>query len=503
MRKTHISRIIFITIIVIFFTSGCTNKNQNQWLQFRGYGALGIAPKNATPPIDFSPNENILWKIETPEGLSSPIIIANNLMLTGVNRDKREYIIWNINLDSGEIKWKKKVSVKKIEQVHSSSSPASATPASDGESIYCYFPSFGLICYDLEGNKVWERPIKYQNIISGSGTSPVIFNNYLILNKDNLIEPRLIVFNKNDGQLLWEYHFSKSKVVSSASWSTPVIWNNQIIIHRDKGLEGIDIESKKQIWHYRIGTMGEATPVIIMDTLFVNAWNVRGEKALQNDIDNFENLFFEIDSDNNGELTGKEFKKLYPKGIPINERTEAKKDLDETTFPLFWRRVRDFDENDDKRITKNEWQGLVKRMEDFSNHGLIAIQLGDTGNVNLSSQLWKVSEDISETPSVLVHNGLVYMVKNGGTTTCVNAHSGEIIYKEKLGATGVYFSSPMFANGYIYYSSYNGKITIVKAGQDFEIINQIDLNEKIGASPVAVGDKLIVRTATHLYAFKE
>ena len=51
-------------------------------------------------------------------------------------------------------------------------------------------------------------------------------------------------------------------------------------------------------------------------------------------------------------------------------------------------------------------------------------------------------------------------------------------------------------------SSYNGKITIIKEGKDFEIVNQVDLDEKIGASPVALEDKLYVSTASHLYAFK-
>ena len=94
------------------------------------------------------------------------------------------------------------------------------------------------------------------------------------------------------------------------------------------------------------------------------------------------------------------------------------------------------------------------------------------------------------------------MTKNGGKTTCINSNDGEILYTKKLGATGAYFASPILANSLIYYSSYNGVITIVKEGEQFEIVNQIDLDERIGASPVALEDKLYVRTASHLYAFK-
>ncbi|MEN8230914.1 MAG: PQQ-binding-like beta-propeller repeat protein [Bacteroidota bacterium] len=492
---------LWILIVIVLTQFACNPRNQNQWLQFRGDGAMGIAPENATPPTDFGTDNNVLWKIETPEGLSSPIIVEDNLILTGVNRDEKEYLIWSINSNSGEIRWRKNVAVEELEEVHPSSSPAAATPASDGELIFCYFPSFGLVCYDFDGNKIWDSPIEFQQVISGSGTSPIIYKNKLILNYDNLVEPRLIVFNKSTGELLWEHYFPISPMVSSASWSTPVVWNNQVIIHRENRIEGVDINSGKPTWQFNIGTMGEATPVIIEDTLYVNAWIIRGEKALWGEVNDFQKLFAEIDSDNDGVLTIDEFKTKYPEGIAINDRTEAR-DVDFTTFRIYWWRVKDFDYNEDQKVDLDEWRGLVKRMEDFTNHGLVAIQLGDTGNINMTSQLWKVPDDIPETPSIIVNKGLVYMTKNGGTTTCINAHNGEIIYKEKLGATGAYFASPILANNLLFYLSYNGKITILKEGEQFEIVNQIDLDDRIGASPIALEDKLYVRTASHLYAFK-
>jgi outer membrane protein assembly factor BamB len=462
---------------------------------------MGIAPENATPPVEFGTDKNVMWKIETPEGLSSPIISDGNLVLTGVNRGEKKYLIWNINPDNGEIRWRQEVAVEELERVHSSSSSAAATPVTDGELIFCYFPSFGLVCYDYEGSKIWERPIEFQQVISGSGTSPIVHEDKLILNYDNLVEPRLIVFNKSTGELLWEHHFQKFSIVSSSSWSTPVVWNDQIIIHRSFRVVGVDINSGKPTWHFDIGTVGEATPVIIEDTLYVNAWIVRGERALWGEVDDFHKLFAEIDSDNDGLITKNEFRARYPKGIAINDRTEAQ-DVGLTTFSIYWWMVKEFDYNEDQKVDLDEWQRLVVRTEEFKNHGLVAIQLGDTGNISLSSQLWKVSDDIGETPSILVKDGLVYMVKNGGLTSCANAQNGEIIYKEKLGASGAYFASPILADDFVFYTSYNGKITILKEGEQFEIVNQIDLGERIGASPVALEDKLFVRTASHLYAFK-
>jgi len=59
----------------------------------------------------------------------------------------------------------------------------------------------------------------------------------------------------------------------------------------------------------------------------------------------------------------------------------------------------------------------------------------------------------------------------------------------------------MLADGMVFTASYNGKITILKEGSEFEIINQVDLGEKIGASPVAMDNLLYIRTDKYLFAF--
>jgi outer membrane protein assembly factor BamB len=509
------TRLILLVLLIICISCGTNNKpvsdaqneriigevtkikNQSQWLQFRGDGAMGVAPDMATPPTDFGTDKNVLWKIETPEGFSSPCICEDNLIITGFGGEKK-YYIWNINRHDGSVKWKKEILVDTLEYVHPVSSPATATPASDGENIYCYFPPKGLICLDFESNIIWESAIEFEPVLQGSGTSPIVYKEKVILNHDNLNDPKLMVFNKANGELIWESGFDKFPFLSS-SWSTPAIWNNQIIIHRINNIMGFDIETGKLIWRFDIATTGCSTPVIIDNTLFVNAWMIRGEKSLYGEIVDFNVLFVENDSNDDGILIKDEF----PNGVILSERPEATDIKDELkTNRLGWGMVKLFDEDNDDSISAWEWENFSEVMNDFSNHGLVAIELGDTGNITLSSKKWKIPENVPETPSVLVKNGLVYMIKNGGLVTCVDTESGDIIYTKKIGTSGSYLSSPLYANGNIFISSYNGRITILKEGNDFEIINQIDLGESIGASPVALEDKLYVRTASHLYAFK-
>jgi hypothetical protein len=60
----------WILVLVVITQIACNSRNQNHWSQFRGEDAMGVAPENATPPVEFVTEKNVLWKIETPEGLS-------------------------------------------------------------------------------------------------------------------------------------------------------------------------------------------------------------------------------------------------------------------------------------------------------------------------------------------------------------------------------------------------------------------------------------------------
>jgi len=93
------------------------------------------------------------------------------------------------------------------------------------------------------------------------------------------------------------------------------------------------------------------------------------------------------------------------------------------------------------------------------------------------------------------------MVKNGGVISCFNAENGQLLYQEKLGAPGTYFSSPVVANNRIYIASRNGIVTVFETGDQLNILAQNDLDEIIMATPAVVDNKLYIRTAGSLYAF--
>jgi outer membrane protein assembly factor BamB len=161
-----------------------------------------------------------------------------------------------------------------------------------------------------------------------------------------------------------------------------------------------------------------------------------------------------------------------------------------------------FDKNNDGLCNEEEWNKTVEYILSLSQDGgLFAIRPDGENELPLTQMLWKVKEKVPEVPSPIYLNGNVYMCKNGGTLTCVNAKEGNILYRERIGASGPYYASPVAANGNIYIASGKGMITVIRAGDKLDIVAQNNLNENIYATPAIVGNTIYVRTTAHLYAF--
>jgi outer membrane protein assembly factor BamB len=133
---------------------------------------------------------------------------------------------------------------------------------------------------------------------------------------------------------------------------------------------------------------------------------------------------------------------------------------------------------------------------------MLALPLAGSGERSVTDIKWKINEDSPETPSPLVVNENILFIKNGGIISVINQITGEVVHKDRVGASGAYLSSPMLAGNRIYTCSYNGTVSVISA-DDFSVLAHNKLREKIGASPVAVDDVLYIRTDKNLYAFRD
>jgi outer membrane protein assembly factor BamB len=490
--------LMILASMLINISANAQKSNPNFWPTFRGTNCSGIAAPDQDPPITFGPNKNVLWKITLPGGHSSPCIWGDRIFISGYQEEGKLLKMLCIDRKNGKPKWEENISVEAFEKFNPVSNPATGTPATDGERVYFYFCSFGLICYDISGKLQWKFPITLPKSYNdnGIGTSPVLTGDMVILNCfGHMNDPRLLAINKYNGKIIWEYSLPNKEGYSGNSSATPVIYKDQVIIYRSADVAGYNLKTGDLIWWFAIGgTDAICTPVIQNDILYMVAYSTRGNPDALAQFPVFKELIAKYDK--NGDLMVdkaeiKDFQILtYPEMPDISTKTNLA-----NAFGTF-------DRNKNGLIDSIEWKTINENLAaQYPKQGLKAIKLGGQGDISLNSYLWGNPEQIAHISSPLYFNNHVYMVRDGGIISCFNSENGKLLYRGKLNAPGAYFSSPIAANDRIYIASRNGLVTVFDAGEKLTIHAQNIFGELITATPAIVDNKIYLRTEKALYSF--
>ncbi|MCH7658848.1 MAG: PQQ-binding-like beta-propeller repeat protein [Bacteroidetes bacterium] len=499
MKTSYMLQANFLIVLFFLFLTylGELEAQDTTWPQFRGLNSSGLADDGAKPPVQFGPNQNFLWKVALPVGHSSPCIWDDNIFLTGYIKDKKELQTICINRNTGNVKWRQTIYPEKIEEYHAISNAATATPTTDGVRVYVYFGSYGVLCYDMSGALVWEKKIPIADIWYGASSSPIATKDILLLSHDFQDNSYLLALDKATGDSVWKVLLPEvhKQHYNTTSYSTPLVMNNQVILHRVQEISGYSIKDGSRLWWLPTPTSGFSTPIFYQNTLYIGTWQEFGEKERLGDLPDFETMV--SINDNNGDSL------ITKEEIPDDMLLISRPEMEEAT--VYVKGVFGmFDKNEDRTIDREEWDKTIEWFVTFyGESGLMALRPNAHGELPMSQVLWKVKEKVPEVPTPIYYKGYVYMIKNGGIITCVNAESGKVLYRERLGASGPYLASPIVANGNIYISSSKGVITVIKAGDKLEILAQNDLGEKIFSTPAVIGNALYVRTTENLYAFGE
>jgi outer membrane protein assembly factor BamB len=245
-----------------------------EWPQFRGPNSSGIG--DGKPPVEFGPSQNVLWKTAVGSGLSSPIIAKGRVFLTEFDRATKQLSTLCIDQRTGKILWRRPVAPPEIEKVHEISSPAAPTPATDGERVYVYFGSYGLVSYDLDGKVLWERRLPLPQNIYGAVASPIVAGDLVVLNHQGK-EAYLLGVNHRDGKTVWKTDRSQFQY----GWSTPVYWRHDgideiVVLGGDFGpnqrLMAYNLaDGAERWWVAGLPPCGKSTPVIGGGMVFLAA----------------------------------------------------------------------------------------------------------------------------------------------------------------------------------------------------------------------------------------
>ena len=453
------------------------------WPQFRGPSGSGVAEEQR-PPIEIGVEKNLRWKRSIPSGFSSPIAVGEILALTALE-DGKLYTIAYRRADGEEV-WRAEAPASKLEAHHKTEgSPAASTPATDGQRIVSYFGSCGLFCYDLAGKELWKHEMPPAESLGGFGTgvSPVLADNIVVLLRDEGKESKIIALDAATGDPIWEM-----KRQSKGGFCTPVVWDTpdgkQVVAPGHERMIGYDLATGEEMW-FVVGMPSSpcASPVVSDGDLLYAAWSPGAADDTEFQMPSFDQFLQGASGD--------------PNADGVVSRDELK-ESDQGFFDSF-------DANKDGNVTREEWEVLLAFMAQAKNSAF-AVKPGGSGDVTKSHVRWLKTRGLPYVPSAICYQGQFVMVKDGGIVTAYDAKSGEELYQKRALATGSYYASPVAANGYIYFTSLaDGAITVLEAGEDSPKVaaKNPPLGERVAATPAIADDSLYVRTAENLYAFGE
>lgn len=298
----------FLTPVLLAVALPLTTQAQDltstgDWPQFRGTYAAGVAD-GQNPPVswDIETGDNIQWKTAIPGlGHACPVITRGRVfVVTAVGSDpnprlrvglygdiapvedeeSQSWQLYCLSKYDGRVLWTRTLheGVPKIKR-HTKATHANSTPATDGVHVVVFLGSEGLYCFDLRGNLLWKKDLGVldsgfyvaPDAQWGFGSSPIIFDNMVIVQCDVQEASFIAAFNVNDGQELW-----RTPRQDVPTWSTPTISEGgdrtELIVNGYRHAGGYDPWTGKELWKLgRGGDIPVPTPVVAHGLTFLSS----------------------------------------------------------------------------------------------------------------------------------------------------------------------------------------------------------------------------------------
>jgi len=448
------------------------------WMRFRGPNGSGIS-KDSGFPIEFGKSQNVIWRTPVRPGKSSPVLSARHVFLTGY--DKEKLITQCFDRATGRLLWERVENRAHKQDVNLLNNPAAITPVTDGENVYVFFKDFGLVSYDAAGKLRWKVPLGPFTNSMGLGASPIVAGDSIILVADQLTNSYIAAFDRRNGEIRWKIARQESE-----GWGTPVLYtpgsSAPLILTAGQGQYGAHrvTDGKRVVSHPGLSPGMVASPVLDHDTIYAFGYGADHGPGL------FAGVLDELDKNHDGQLTPDEYQNIP--GDTSDHQTTA-----------MFTGMGKYMGNGDGIITKDKWDAWGRHTGGPT--GLLAVRLDGDGAA--PRDLWRYDKGFAGViPSPLVYDGVLYVIKNGGILTAFNPANGEVLKTGRVaGALGGYSASPVAAEGRIFVVSEEGKITVLRAGRDWDVMSVNDLGEGAFATPALSAGRIYVRTDEALYCF--
>jgi outer membrane protein assembly factor BamB len=451
----------------VFFLLSASAAAQ-EWTRFRGPNGSGVSNDTGFP-TEFDKSTNMVWRSPVRPGKSSPVLSGRHIFLTAYENGK--LYTQCFDRESGKLVWERSVDRARTEPANSLNHPAAITPVTDGDNVYSFFPEYGLVAYSSDGKERWKAPLGPFSNEMGHSACPIVAGGNVVLVLDQMIGSYIAAFDRRSGEIRW-----KTGREEMDGYATPLLYqppgSAPVVVTASRGQLGAHrVDDGRRMWSWnKLAPSDVASPILVNDTLFTFGYG--NDTAVL-----FSTRLARMDKNGDGQLTADEYgNDAYLIGVAR------------------------FVGNKDGIVTKEEFD--LRQSMAVAPSSLLAVQLGrDTASP--PREVWRYEKSFTNVvPSPLYYDGVLYVVKNGGLLTSFDPKTGEVRKAGRVnGAVGGYSSSPVAAEGRLFLCSEEGKVSVLKAGSDWDVIHVNDLDEGCFATPALSGGHIYLRSSEALYRF--
>jgi outer membrane protein assembly factor BamB len=228
------------------------------WPTFRGPTGQGVSNARGLP-LEWSADKNLAWKTALPgPGASSAVVFGDRIYITcysgyfvpgedgGSREDLKRHLV-ALNRADGKIVWDRPVKAKLPEEERIRDHGfAASTPAVDADRIYVFFGKTGVLAFDHDGEELWRTDVGERTHGWGSGTSPVLYKDMVIVNA-SVESDSLVALDRKTGDKKWTAGGIRE------SWNTPVIIKSdsgrtELIVARQGNVLAFNPDNGEQLW---------------------------------------------------------------------------------------------------------------------------------------------------------------------------------------------------------------------------------------------------------------
>jgi outer membrane protein assembly factor BamB len=267
------SALVLIALLLIGAMAGA----DENWPQWRGPQGQGISHETGIP-TEWQPDRNVVWKTSLPPGHSSPVVWGDRIFVTAaiegdvvpgakpvehvvdgkpwvhpdsVAGDRKHTLkLLAIDAKTGNVLWDRTAYEGPVHDGrHRRSSFAGPTPTTDGTFVFAYFGPDGLYAFDMSGKPLWKSIEKFPTLGLGTGTSPVLFADLVIVQRDedNGDHSSIVAYDKRTGKERW-----RTTRQVQISWATPSLVTaadrTELVTNATEFIIAYDPSSGKELW---------------------------------------------------------------------------------------------------------------------------------------------------------------------------------------------------------------------------------------------------------------